>query len=338
MIRTAKPIRNAVLSVAPEVAEALAGGRPVVALESTIIVHGLPRPRNLDVARRLEKAVREEGGVPATIAILDGRIRVGLDDGDLQHLAEAEGIAKVSRRDLISKTGDTWKSLGSISELQAFFSVVDELNERVQLSLKVLTDEGDGAATVADASADASLTFAQLLQPNGFLDSQAARISVPDSLGGTRVAGIATALLRSRPVQDRLLKQVNRAAEKGAELAAPIVADTIRNMSISDALAIINGGPRAATALLQGQLGDTLVDRMLPGIGQGLRLFDNEIINLVLSQATNVDFNGIRRDVTNEVNDAIFRSIGAQEEAIRANPRATNDPLLIAVLGARKAY
>ena len=180
--------------------------------------------------------------------------------------------------------------------------------------------------------------FAQLLQPNGFLDSEAARISVPDSLGGTRVAGIATALLRSRPVQDRLLKQVNRAAEKGAELAAPIVADTIRSMSIHDAPAIINDGPRAATALLQGQLGDTLVDRMLPGIGQGLHLFDNEIINLVLSQVTNVDFNAIRRDVTIKVNDAIFRSIGAQEEAIRANPRATNDPLLIAVLGARKAY
>ena len=100
MIRAAKPMRNTVLSITPEVAEALASGRPVVALESTIIVHGLPRPRNLDVARQLEKAVREEGGVPATIAILDGRIRVGLDDDDLQHLAEAEGVAKVSRRDL----------------------------------------------------------------------------------------------------------------------------------------------------------------------------------------------------------------------------------------------
>ena len=180
--------------------------------------------------------------------------------------------------------------------------------------------------------------FAQLLQPNGFLDSQVARIGVPDSLGGSRTTDIATAVLRSKPVQARLLTQVNRAAEKGAELAAPVVADTIRSMSISDALAIINGGPRAATALLQGQLGDTLVDRMLPGIGQGLRLFDNEIINLVLSQATNVNFAGISRDVTSEVNDAIYRSIGAQEEAIRANPRATNDPLLIAVLGARKAY
>jgi|TARA_R110001599_G_scaffold10093_16_gene50045 hypothetical protein len=180
--------------------------------------------------------------------------------------------------------------------------------------------------------------FAELLQPNGFFDSQIARITVPDSLGGSRATDIATALLRSRPIQDRLLRQVNRAAEEGAELAAPIVAETIRNMSIADAVAIINGGPRAATSLLQGQLGNTLVDRMLPGIGNGLRLFDNEIINLVLSQATNVDFSSISRDVTNKVSDAIYRSIGAQEASIRANPRATNDPLLIAVLGAGKAF
>lgn len=180
--------------------------------------------------------------------------------------------------------------------------------------------------------------FAELLHPNGFFDSQVARIAVPDSLGGSRVTNIATALLRSKPIQDRLLLQVNRAAETGADLAAPIVAETIRNMSISDALAIINGGPRAATSLLQGQLGNTLVDRMLPGIGNGLRLFDNEIINLVLSQATNVDFSSISRDVSNKVSDAIYRSIGAQEASIRANPRATNDPLLIAVLGAGKAF
>lgn len=180
--------------------------------------------------------------------------------------------------------------------------------------------------------------FAELMQPNGFFDSQVARIAVPDSLGGSRATNVATALLRSKPIQDRLLRQVNRAAESGAELAAPIVAETIRNMSIADAAAIINGGPRAATSLLQGQLGNSLVDRMLPGIGNGLRLFDNEIINLVLSQATNVDFSSISRDVTNKVSDAIYRSIGAQEESIRANPRATNDPLLIAVLGVGKAF
>ena len=180
--------------------------------------------------------------------------------------------------------------------------------------------------------------FAELLQPNGFFESQIARISVPESLGGSRVTNIATALLRSRTIQDRLLRQVNRAAEEGAEYAAPIIAETIRNMSVADAVAIINGGPRAATSLLQGQLGDALVDRMLPGIGAGLRMFDNEIVNIVLSQATNVDFSAISRDVSNKVSDAIYRSIGAQEEAIRANPRATNDPLLITVLGGGKTF
>ena len=180
--------------------------------------------------------------------------------------------------------------------------------------------------------------FAELMQPNGFFDSQVARIAVPDSLVGSRVTSVATALLRSQSVQARLLKQVNRAAEKGAELAAPIVAETIRNMSIADAAAIINGGPRAATSVLQRQLGNSLVDRMLPGVGEGLKLFDNEIINLVLSQATNVDLSSISRDVANQVNEAIYRSIGAQEESIRANPRSTNDPLLIAVLGVGKAF
>jgi hypothetical protein len=180
--------------------------------------------------------------------------------------------------------------------------------------------------------------FAELLRSNGFFDSQVARITVPDSLGGSRVTSVATALLRSKPVQDRLLRQVNRAAEEGAELAAPVVAETIRNMSIADAAAILNGGPRAATALLQGQLGNMLVERMMPGVGRGLRLFDNEIISLVLSQDTNIDFTSLSRDVTAKVNDAIYRAIGAQEESIRANPRATNDPLLIAVLGAGRAF
>ena len=177
--------------------------------------------------------------------------------------------------------------------------------------------------------------FAELLQPDGFFDSQIARIAVPESLGGSRANRIAAALLRSRSIQDRLLRQVNRAAEEGAELAAPIVAEAIRNISIADAAAVINGGPRAATSLLQRQLGSTLVERMLPGIGQGLRLFDDEIINLVLSEVSSVDFASISRDVTDKASDAIYRTIGAQEESIRANPRATRDPLLIAVFGTR---
>ncbi len=86
--------------IAPEVAEALAARRPVVALESTLISHGLPRPRNLDVARDIEAAVRVAGATPATVAVVDGRARVGLDDAALEVVAAAEDVVKCGVRDL----------------------------------------------------------------------------------------------------------------------------------------------------------------------------------------------------------------------------------------------
>jgi pseudouridine-5'-phosphate glycosidase len=88
------------IELGAEVAEALAAEAPVVALESTLIAHGLPRPRNAEVARELEDAVREAGAVPATIALLDGVVRVGLDDAGLEAIANREDVAKCSARDL----------------------------------------------------------------------------------------------------------------------------------------------------------------------------------------------------------------------------------------------
>ncbi|MFF3407712.1 pseudouridine-5'-phosphate glycosidase [Streptomyces sp. NPDC002742] len=86
--------------VSEEVREALDAHRPVVALESTIIAHGLPRPRNLQVALELEEVVREEGAVPATIAVLDGRPHVGLGKDQLERVANEDGIRKLGHRDL----------------------------------------------------------------------------------------------------------------------------------------------------------------------------------------------------------------------------------------------
>ena len=87
------------LSIHPEVAAALKAGKAVVALESTVISHGLPYPANVETANALEAAIRAEGAVPATIAVLDGRIRVGLEADDIERLAQP-GVRKVSRRDL----------------------------------------------------------------------------------------------------------------------------------------------------------------------------------------------------------------------------------------------
>ena len=86
--------------VIPEVRDALAAGRPVVALESTIVAHGMPYPANLETAKAVEAIVREEGAVPATVAVVDGAVQVGCDASMLERLASEPGVAKVSRRDM----------------------------------------------------------------------------------------------------------------------------------------------------------------------------------------------------------------------------------------------
>jgi pseudouridylate synthase len=86
--------------VHPEVAAAIAGGDPVVALESTIISHGLPRPENLRVAREIESVVRSRGAIPATIAVVDGTVCVGVSDEQLEDIANRDDVVKASVRDL----------------------------------------------------------------------------------------------------------------------------------------------------------------------------------------------------------------------------------------------
>ncbi len=108
-----------VLDVAPEVAAALAAGRPVVALESTIVAHGMPWPRNLETARMLEAEVRAGGAVPATIAILDGRLRVGLDPSALERLAKDGTVAKASRRDIAALVASGGSGATTVSATMA---------------------------------------------------------------------------------------------------------------------------------------------------------------------------------------------------------------------------
>jgi pseudouridine-5'-phosphate glycosidase len=110
------------LVVDPEVADALASGGPVVALESTIISHGLPRPTNLDIARQIEGAVRAQGAVPATIAIVDGTIRIGLDDAALAVIAGSDDVVKASVRDLavvVARGGHGATTVASTAALAA---------------------------------------------------------------------------------------------------------------------------------------------------------------------------------------------------------------------------
>ena len=91
---------NKYLDIQPEIKAALDAGKPVVALESTILSHGMPYPENLDFAARVERVVRDNGAVPATMAIIGGKMKVGLSEADLKVMCEAHDVGKVSRRDV----------------------------------------------------------------------------------------------------------------------------------------------------------------------------------------------------------------------------------------------
>jgi hypothetical protein len=178
--------------------------------------------------------------------------------------------------------------------------------------------------------------FALLLQPGGFYDSSVARIALPDRFGGNAGTNIVSLVLQSKSFRDRLQRQLNRAAEKGAERAAPMVADAVRTVSIEAANEIVRGGPQAATQFLRGKMGIALIDAMLPGVADGLRLFDDQVINKAVQSVTGFDMAALGSDITRKADDAIWAAIGLEEGNIRANPQATNDPLLIGVFGLLK--
>lgn len=104
-----------VLSITPEIESALAANQPVVALESTVIAHGLPRPQNLETSQRLEQTVRAETATPATIAVLGGKLCVGLDQDQLERIATGDDIKKLSTRDLAIAVARGWNGATTVA-------------------------------------------------------------------------------------------------------------------------------------------------------------------------------------------------------------------------------
>jgi pseudouridine-5'-phosphate glycosidase len=103
------------LVLTDEVKTALAGNRPVVALESTVIAHGLPSPQNLATAQRLEQIVRERGAVPATVAILEGKLHVGLNEEQIKRIAGSSNVKKISTRDLAIAVANGWDGATTVA-------------------------------------------------------------------------------------------------------------------------------------------------------------------------------------------------------------------------------
>ena len=103
------------INITAEVADAVRDRRPVVALESTVIAHGLPRPQNLQTAQRLQEIVREAGAVPATIGIIDGQLTVGLSDDQIKLLADGADIRKISTRDISLAVARGWNGATTVA-------------------------------------------------------------------------------------------------------------------------------------------------------------------------------------------------------------------------------
>jgi pseudouridylate synthase len=166
------------LHFTPEVKTALAGGRPVVALESTIIAHGMPYPQNLDTAREVEAIVRGQGAVPATIAILGGDVKIGLSGSELDHLArEGRTIRKVSVRDLpfvVSKRLDGATTVASTMRLAAMAGIsvfatggIGGVHRGAETSFDVsadMTEFAESNVAVVTAGAKAILDLALTLE------------------------------------------------------------------------------------------------------------------------------------------------------------------------------
>ena len=106
---------NKFIHINPEIESALAARKPVVALESTVIAHGLPQPQNLETAQRLEQIIRDEDSIPATIAVLRGKFCVGLDSRQLEHLATSADIRKISTRDLAVAVANEWDGATTVA-------------------------------------------------------------------------------------------------------------------------------------------------------------------------------------------------------------------------------
>jgi len=177
--------------------------------------------------------------------------------------------------------------------------------------------------------------FDRMTASGGFWDQQVSAIGFEEFLGAR--GGVLSRILTSGLFKDRLARALAPVAYDAAERAAPVVADTIRVVGFRNAVDLVRGGPTAATSFLRQEMGARLIDAMLPGVGQGLRVASDPLVGQALAALTGVDVPQVARNFSSRVDDVIWGEIGNEEAAIRANPASTRDPLIIGVFGAGSA-
>ncbi len=171
--------------------------------------------------------------------------------------------------------------------------------------------------------------FERLIRPGGFYDDQLTRLTLPETGGRNDVLA---AVLRTNAVRGRIAMALNDVAVDAADRATPVVLDAIRRMSFADALAVLRGGPTAATDLLARETRGAVFEAMFPAFSDGLRSDATEILSAIVAARTGIDYTTLARSAADQAAAAIFRAIGREEAAIRADPRRTGDPVLTALL------
>ena len=173
--------------------------------------------------------------------------------------------------------------------------------------------------------------FGRMLQSNGFWDDQVAQLGL-NNLLGTR-GDVLSRILTSALFKNRLQNAFGDIAYEGAERAAPLVTDAVRTIGIQNAIDLVRGGPTAATGFLRQSMGRTLIEAMVPELGTAMRVASDPLVGELINGLTGVDLSGATTRFADNIDNTIWREIGNEEAAIRRDPGATRDPLIIGVFG-----
>lgn len=174
-------------------------------------------------------------------------------------------------------------------------------------------------------------TFARLTQQGGFWDQQVARIGLGNVIGGR--GDVLSRILTSSVFRHQLEERFASFAIEASFRAAPVVTDAIRVVGFRNAVDLVRGGPSAASTYLRGEVGTALIDAVVPELGQAIRLSRDPLIVQVIDVVAGTEAAAAAGRFGREVDNAIWGEIAREEAAIRANPQATRDPLLIGVFG-----
>jgi len=196
------------------------------------------------------------------------------------------------------------------------------------------------AQATGDAAGDAvrrlmvlstQMALSRLGQPNGFLNSVVARFGLPVLFTKGGVA--ATGPLSQSAFRMQLIQRLNQFAEAGARGAVPAMAEASRKLPITDAAAILRGRPTAATSALRLEMGSGLVNALRAPLEQALAAAQDPTVTQAIAALPGVTLGDVAHAIALSADNGIWYEIGADEADIRANPAATNDPVLIAALG-----